>query len=399
MDPLSITASILTILGATESVGKAIIKLVSLRQLPDAFLALNNEISDFHLVMSRTNTLIRLCQNMPSINARNADFATDLGPLLERGKARLLELECLIEYSLTTPGSNGESVLNKPAWIIKQEKVKRIQDDIRSMRTSLAVFIGLFVSSTTLTTEVQVSELRLIGSEILAQQRRNHAQVDRILARQTNMEASHERTQLLLQELLRTQAATRTVSNQTSLSSVPSSILGSVSTTVDRWWTLRLYSLTRTTVSGCNKSTCRCHCHNKFASPNFLKRVLGLLFLGYSGVPVITSACNENRCRRSVKIIVSVRYCFPARFMARVLEFSLRVSASGNVEQILRVSAVLPLNHKIYDIIDNGDVEGVKEWLGAYKGSPFAVDSQGQTLLDVGFLLHSLLITRSDLKS
>ena len=117
MDPLSITVSVLAILGSSGSVGKAVKKLMGLRSVPDALLALNNEISDFHLIVSKTDALLQLYRGTPSTTSRVVSFATEISPLLVRGKARLLELECLIEYTLTAPGPNGESVLNKAAWL------------------------------------------------------------------------------------------------------------------------------------------------------------------------------------------------------------------------------------------------------------------------------------------
>ena len=175
MDPLSITVSILTVLGTTGSIGKAIKKLVMLRGVPDALLALNNEVSDFHLIMSKTDALLQHYRDAPGTTSRNADFAAEVASLLERGKARLLELECLIEYTLTSPGQNGESVLNGSAWSREHEKANRIKEELCSIRTSLATLLSISASSTALISEVQLSELRFISNNILEHQRQTQA--------------------------------------------------------------------------------------------------------------------------------------------------------------------------------------------------------------------------------
>lgn len=51
MDPLSVTASIIAILGAGEVIAQGIRKLVLLRDAPSGILQLNNELSDLRLVI------------------------------------------------------------------------------------------------------------------------------------------------------------------------------------------------------------------------------------------------------------------------------------------------------------------------------------------------------------
>ena len=50
MDPLSLTASILTVLGVSGQAAKALKKLASLKGAPTVVLRLNNELSDLHLL-------------------------------------------------------------------------------------------------------------------------------------------------------------------------------------------------------------------------------------------------------------------------------------------------------------------------------------------------------------
>ena len=205
------------------------------------------------------------------------------------------------------------------------------------------------------------------------------------------METFHERTQSLLQESLRVQLAS--LAPPVHLNSTSSSVSLHPPTLGESagQWTFRLRSVAQTRSTVCDKSSCQCRCHATFAwqSPSYLKRVLGFLFIGYSGTPIVKPACNEDGCRQSVELIVVVRYVFPAWFIARVLDFSLRLSSAHGLEQTMRVSTILPANHKIFDLLFAGDVEGVKDSLSTRKYSPFAVNDEGNTLLDVSLILRS----------
>ena len=51
-DPLSITASIIAVVGAAECVTKTLAKIRSIRNAPDELLALINEVSDLKIILS-----------------------------------------------------------------------------------------------------------------------------------------------------------------------------------------------------------------------------------------------------------------------------------------------------------------------------------------------------------
>ena len=57
MDPLSLTASIIAVLGAGGVVAKGIRKLICLRDIPTSFLQLNNELSNLQSVIAAVQGL------------------------------------------------------------------------------------------------------------------------------------------------------------------------------------------------------------------------------------------------------------------------------------------------------------------------------------------------------
>ena len=95
-DPLSITASVIAILGAADSVGKVLSKIRLLNASSDELLALINEVSDFKVVLYDVGRNFR----DPSMTNHpvTADQHAHLVDLIDRGKGILLQLEQMIEY-------------------------------------------------------------------------------------------------------------------------------------------------------------------------------------------------------------------------------------------------------------------------------------------------------------
>ena len=59
MDPLSLTASILTILGAGQTIAKGLDRMRKLNHAPDVLLHLSNEITDMYLLNGSVDELAR----------------------------------------------------------------------------------------------------------------------------------------------------------------------------------------------------------------------------------------------------------------------------------------------------------------------------------------------------
>ena len=141
MDPLSISASVLTVVGAISSTSRIVKKIASLRGAPEAISALNNEISDLQLVLRAVETMLQ--SNTDSVKP-----FTDNGmqELLDRAKGKLLELDILLEYQIMTVDDNKKPKINFPAWARKQGKIRQLQQDLRSARLNLATIVGSLAS-------------------------------------------------------------------------------------------------------------------------------------------------------------------------------------------------------------------------------------------------------------
>ena len=99
-DPLSITASIIAVIGAAEGLSKTIAKIRNIQNAPSELLALTNEISDLRLVLGEVESYITQTQlQMPS------EPLQTMSGLLERGKAYLSELEQIFQRRIVRSDS------------------------------------------------------------------------------------------------------------------------------------------------------------------------------------------------------------------------------------------------------------------------------------------------------
>ena len=144
-DPLSITASIIAVVGAAEGVTKTLAKIKSIRNAPDELLALMNEVSDLKLVISdiQNHIVIQRAQT-PQTELQN------ISTLVKRAKDKLLELDQLIQYRLVKPESDQIKV-SRREWLRAKAVIERFRQNLRDIRlniiTQMAV-INSWVHST-----------------------------------------------------------------------------------------------------------------------------------------------------------------------------------------------------------------------------------------------------------
>lgn len=142
MDPLSLTASILTIVGVAGAVGNGFSKLIGLRHAPGILLALNNEVADLYCVVQAVDHLLR--EHSETIHTA---AITNLCRSLERAQSTLFELEDLIRNGLTIVNNNGgERKLDRVGWLRSASKVRELKNQLRADRTDLSAALSLLAS-------------------------------------------------------------------------------------------------------------------------------------------------------------------------------------------------------------------------------------------------------------
>jgi len=81
---------------------------------------------------------------------------------------------------------------------------------------------------------------------------------------------------------------------------------------------------------------CACHATTRFNTPRMFQAVLGSLFVGYTCIPRVSPACNDDDCVKSSDAFVQINYLFPQWLVARMVSAAMRFSATTGPEISLR---------------------------------------------------------------
>ena len=138
-DPLSVAASILTLLSTGGAVGKFLKKAIALKHAPDILLALNNDVTDLHQVIHIVDDLLQehpcMIDEAPFIYVCES---------LENVKRTLSKFEHLISYQLTAAERDGSHLrLDRSAWLRAESTIVELREKIRADKGDLCLSLTL----------------------------------------------------------------------------------------------------------------------------------------------------------------------------------------------------------------------------------------------------------------
>lgn len=128
MDPLSVGASVIAVVGATGKVVKGIRRLKALQDAPKELDDLLTEVSQLELVVQASR---KVQENTES----------ELGILLKTAQGLVTEFESLIEYKLTEPGTSNK--VDRWQWIRSSKDVERLRVKLRDVTANLVALVGV----------------------------------------------------------------------------------------------------------------------------------------------------------------------------------------------------------------------------------------------------------------
>ena len=398
MDVISAVSGIITLLGAGGTIVGGLERLSSLREAPNTILALNNDVSDFRFVVLE---LISVLQHEPITSSTSQAFSQNLDSVLRRARDKLVELECLIEYRLLAAHSGSEMRLNKTAWVLERHKVKRIQEEIRSIRLNLITMLGVLNCNSASRLYMQLGDLRLLDTGIHDRLGEASTRTElgfHIMGRQLAQIQAQNEANLQLRN--RAHAPVRQSREPSQHLAEPSQ--GQARRLTDNnvlpethkypnVFALSITSTIRQRAMRCIPTcTCRCHRPQRWKSPPWLQSFFGLLFTGYVGLPMMSSPCDNSLCQHRSELSTSIQYYFPAWFAHWVISLCIQMSKHNGLTHVLRISRVVWNGSELFMKARSGDSEGVKAVLASRQGSPFDVDADGSTALEV--ILPNILI-------
>jgi hypothetical protein len=120
----------------------------------------------------------------------------------------------------------------------------------------------------------------------------------------------------------------------------------------------------------CNQwCVCACHRRRRIRSPRFFDSFWGTLFLGYAGMPLLTSSCNESSCWRQTTPTTSLTYHFRKWFVKGALCVAL-ANTLGPIASLKVPRVVDPEQAKIFSYWKLKDVESIKSLIEQGDTSP-----------------------------
>ena len=397
MDPLSISASVVTLLGAGGTLAKLLRKGIGLKNAPDVLRALNDEVSELQSTANDVNDLLWTANQDPDGHPPKSLVST-----LNRVKSILLQLESYISYQLTTVTADGENNrLDKSVYLRAEHRLQEFKDEILTSRLALAAALSLFASSIGMRNRIQSRQistsLELLHDKfesVPALAVRVLDTPQRIAFPQTSFRPIETRGGLLKD---RPGVGSRSEDPQDRPGINPDALSNPrnndsqlvVSSELRNQKQFKSASIVQLVQDACDNS-CRCPCHtiNRIRSPKLLHAILGSFFLSYRAHPSLKQACGV-RCRARASGITYV-YAFPPLLLERVICISYSCALAKGPELLLRV-----MRRRDFAIIsvlltqsESYALKEMKRMLDCGEASVLDIDGYGYTFIQRAALVR-----------
>jgi hypothetical protein len=317
---------------------------------------------------------------------------------LGQARSKLDKLDLLISQRLTKARSSKAS---KPSyarftWLREKTKVKTLQWELRELRLNILASLTTTVSSGQCRVELAVNQVSVVTNQFSADHRHS---VDEITARFNAHDQRLDRLavqMLQIQSFFEAQDRTREIIEQLREAFVASNKgIGTLHPSSDSANVTSLMSME--TASAIRVSTsyrrvtlcdpaCRCSCHSegRKRTPRFLSRLMGSLFLGYTGFPIFTRPCDDSLCAQRSFPSAHLTYFFPEWFFRRMVTLAMAFDPVHGPQVALRMPRILPDTAKVFHLATSGDIDAIKSMFTNGQASPVDVSSTfGYSVLHV----------------
>ena len=390
MDPLSISASVLTLLGAGGTLAKLLRKGIDLKNAPDVLRALNDEVSELQSTANDVNDLLWRA-------TRESDDPPpkSLISSLSRVKSVLLQLESYVSYQLTTFTANGESIrLDKSVYLRAERRLQELKDEIYASRIALASALSLFSSSIGMRNSIQSRQI-FCSLELL------HDKVEMVPALALRVLDAPQPSSFPQTTLRTIETAGKLLERRPGidLGNVDSKDRSSISPDAP---SQSQYADRRMVVSreprnqrqlesapkvqliqdSCNTG-CHCPCHSirQIRSPKLLRTILGSFFLSYRAYPSLKQACSV-RCRARAGGL-ACSYAFPPLLLECAISIMYSCALAKGPELLLRV--MRKRNFEFFGALleapESFALKELKHMLDCGEASVLDIDEDGDTMI------------------
>lgn len=138
------------------------------------------------------------------------------------------------------------------------------------------------------------------------------------------------------------------------------------------------------------RSWCPCKCHAqrkaKMTMPGFAERLLGTMFVGYAGFPMLNAPCDFRGCRDPQDPAAVIEYWFPWWFVSKNMEIQFKYLPNAGPQLQLAVLRRVPDTSLSISYARQGNIDGLRYLFAQGLASPRDVsDSRGFSLVRVCF--------------
>ncbi|RYO91879.1 hypothetical protein DL762_001959 [Monosporascus cannonballus] len=289
MDPLSLAASVITVASLAASTCSTISELRSLcKGLPGRLHAVSNEVADLELVLMEVATLLR--ERAALLGSQQSMGA--IRYLLIQAKTKLKELDAVLDRLTAASVNYKVPLVGASIWRKEQGRLQMLQDDIRTFKSSLNILLGASNSSGPPRFIVEVSVITVRSVKQSTQEQlalgeifmNTMAKIDERVARVEEL-IHAQSEQLCARQLSQVGPSYRVPAPSGKQIPTPKHKENAISSRAGDSIGLRV----RPYVTTCHPGyPCSCHTPHRSATPAALNGILGRLFIGYSGLPVIS---------------------------------------------------------------------------------------------------------------
>ena len=385
MDPLSITASILTVVGVGAEVAKALRRLIQLRGAPAALTRLNEEVHTLQNTVQDFDILLRYyygenCNDLPAT----------VRTTLHRAQETALALKCLITYDLSTISTSRNDLrVDKSRWLRAEQKISSMREDIKMIKVEINTSLSILSANLAAQNRSQLHKISVAIDDLNPYSK----QFQQSLLQLTVASSLGSRTALGIDTddgdgAWHKDERSKRARNNVYLGSDDPQYLRIQELDLDSTGTVQgektLSQTQHFTESMCGtRCICRCHTSMESNDPKLLAALFGFFwescYKGGTSLPNI-ERCDLEDCQKRPKK-PSYTYTIPLWWTNRKLLFMLSRNSFGGPELCLRTLRVISRTSRIFIAAEAGKTEHVKRLLIDGDGSVIDVDQHGQLAL------------------
>ncbi|KAI9696670.1 MAG: hypothetical protein M1820_008044 [Bogoriella megaspora] len=377
------------------------------KTLPGRLYALHNEVEDLKAVLRDVEQLSQDRSRHVALEQPNG-----IAQLLTQATVKLNDLKSFVDGLDKACKHTNIPLVKARAWQKTQGKLQRLQEDLKTIKGDLNISLGSSNSRDLVRVRLDLESITTTATQIADAQSELREEHREGLAHQKLLTIeSTERLYIRMDQrigqveaLIRSQAEQMDASQSDRLAGIyeppPAyrrrklSHTSSTSSTglkrpspepqkqpgTDEAIGVRVTQHASLCTAKCH---CACHKQGKTATPQIMNRVLGQMFIGYAGMPLLSPKCDSPSCEKAQSPNVSLEYWFPIGFFwSQIVRLQLAYQPKFGPQAALSTLRQIPDSSPSVDFALGGNINGLKDLFKNGMASPRDISStRGYSLL------------------